>query len=229
VTSAALLWAVPGQAHDDREDVMTVRVGPEDVGQPDRRELLLRVAVGHLEQHSAESLRVTDVAQEAGVAVGLINFYFGGRDGLIAAAQQERIAGATRIDIEGSRAALQGAADLEQLMAGIREVARSTVDRSRGGVRLSRFAAIATAHGRPEVRGGIGGTLSTLIDAMAVLIADGQAQGIVTSRRSPRALATFIQAYSLGMLVHDLDPSPCDDEELLDVAMDAVRTILSEG
>jgi AcrR family transcriptional regulator len=208
---------------------MAVAVRPDDRGQPDRRARLLRVAVGHLDQHSAESLRVSDVAREAGVAIGLINFYFGGRDGLIAAAQQERIAGATRVDIEGSRAALQGAADLEQLMAGIREVARSTVDRSRAGVRLSRFAAISTAHGRPEVREGIGGTLSELIDAMAVLIADGQARGIVTSRRSPRALATFIQAYSLGLLVHDLDPAPCDDEELLDVAMDAVRTILSEG
>jgi AcrR family transcriptional regulator len=209
---------------------MTVSVRHEDDGgQSGRRELLLRAAVDHLEQHSAESLRVTDVARDAGVAIGLINFYFGGRDGLIAAAQQARIAGATRIDIEGSRSALQGAADLEQLMAGIREVARSTVDRSRADVRLSRFAAISTAHGRPEVREGIGGTLSGLIDAMAALIADGQERGIVTSRRSPRALATFIQAYSLGLLVHDLDPAPCDDEELLDVAMDAVRTILSEG
>ncbi len=209
---------------------MTVSARHEaDGGQPDRRSLLLRVAVDHLEQYSAESLRVTDVARDAGVAIGLINFYFGGRDGLIAAAQQERIAGATRIDIEGSRAALEGAVDLEQLMAGIREVARSTVDRSRADVRLSRFAAIATAHGRPQVREGIGGTLSGLIDAMAVLIADGQERGIVTSRRSPRALATFIQAYSLGLLVHDLDPAPCADEELLDVAMDAVRTILSEG
>jgi AcrR family transcriptional regulator len=202
---------------------------PGEDGQPGRRELLLRVAVEHLERRSAESLRVTDIAREAGVAVGLITFYFGGRDGLVSAAQQERIAGATRIDIEGARAALEGADDLDQLMAGIREVARSTVDRSRAGVRLSRFAAISTAHGRPEVREGIGGTLSTLIDAMAVLIADGQARGIVTSRRSPRALATFIQAYSLGLLVHDLDPAPCDDEELLDIAMDAVRTVLSEG
>jgi AcrR family transcriptional regulator len=206
-----------------------VTEGQKGGGLPDRRERLLRVAVDHLEKRSAASLRVSVIAQEAGVAVGLINFYFGGRDGLIVAAQQERIAGATRRDIDGAQAALEGAAGFEQLIAGIREVARSTVDRSRAGVRLSRFAAIATAHGRPEVRSEIGGTLSGLIDAMAVLIADGQERGIVRSSRSPRALATFIQAYSLGLLVHDLDPSPCDDEELLDIAMDAIRTVLSEG
>ncbi len=198
-------------------------------GSSERRERLLQVAMAHLAQRSAESLRVAEVAQEAGVAIGLIDRYFGGRDGLIAAAQQTRITGATQRDIDGSKAALEGATDIEQLMDGIRQVARATIERSRAEVRLSRFAAIATAHGRPEVRDAIGSTLSELVDAMAVLIADGQARGIVRSSRSPRALATFIQAYSLGLIIHDLDTKPCDDEELLDIAMDAVRTILSEG
>jgi AcrR family transcriptional regulator len=193
----------------------------------DRRELLLRATLRHLETGSAASLRVGAIAEEAGVAVGLINHYFGSRDGLIAAAQQARIAGATEQDIAGSRKALAGAENLDALMEGIRKVARHTIDRRRADVRLSRFSAIATAHGRPEARGAIGGTLSELIDAMAGLIADAQERGIVESGRSPRGLATFIQAYSLGLLVHDLDPTPSDDEELLDIAMDAVRRIFS--
>jgi AcrR family transcriptional regulator len=160
---------------------------------------------------------------------GLIKHYFGSRDGLVAAAQQRRIVGATQQDIAGSRDALAGADDLDALMGGIRRVARHTIDRRRADIRLSRFAAIATAHGRPEARGAIGGTLSGLIDAMAELIADAQAKGVIASRRSPRGLATFIQAYSLGLLVHDLDPTPSDDEELLDIAMDAVRRIFSAG
>lgn len=202
---------------------------PAGERQPEGRQRLLQVAMTHLEQHSAESLRVADVAREAGVALGLIDRHFGGREGLVAAAQQQRIIGATRRDIDGSQAALEGATDFDQLMDGIRQVARSTIDRSRAEVRLSRFAAIATAHGRPDVRDAIGETLSGLVDAMAQLIADGQARGIVQSSRSPRALATFIQAYSLGLTIHDLDPVPCDDEELLDIAMDAIRTILTHG
>jgi AcrR family transcriptional regulator len=193
----------------------------------DRRELLLRATVRHLETGNAASLRVGSIAEEAGVAVGLINHYFGSRDGLIAAAQQARIAGATERDIAGSREVLAGAENLDALMEGIQKVARHTIDRRRADVRLSRFSAIATAHGRPEARGAIGGTLSELIDAMAGLIADAQQRGIVKSGRSPRGLATFIQAYSLGLLVHDLDPTPSDDEELLDIAMDAVRRIFS--
>jgi AcrR family transcriptional regulator len=196
-------------------------------GLPARRERLLRVAMRHLESGSAESLRVTTIAAEAGVAVGLINHYFGSRDGLVAAAQQRRIVGETQQDIAGSRAALAGATDFEQLMDGIRMVARQTVDRARAEVRLSRFAAIATAHGRPAARNEIAEVLGGQVGDMAELIADAQARGLVRSARSPRGLATFIQAYSLGLLVHDLDPTPTDDEELLDIAMDAVRAILS--
>lgn len=200
-----------------------------DSGRTGRRELLLRAAVRHLETELAESLRVGAIADEAGVAVGLINHYFGSRDGLISAAQQHRIFGATRQDIAGSRDALVGAADLDELMEGIRTVARHTIDRRRADIRMSRFSAIATAHGRPEVKGIVGETLSELIDAMADLIVDAQARGIVKSRHSPRGLATFIQAYSLGLLVHDLDPTPSDDEEILDIAMDAIRAIFSAG
>jgi len=193
----------------------------------DRRELLLQAAVRCLETRSAESLRVGEIAQQAGVAVGLIKYYFGNRDRLLAAAQQRRIGGAVEQDIAGSHESLAGAADLDGLMEGIRAIARQTVDRRRADIRLSRFAAIATAHGRPEAREHIGATLSRFIDSMAESIADAQVRGIITSRRSPRGLATFIQAYSLGLLIHDLDPTPSDDEELLDIAMDAVRRILS--
>jgi AcrR family transcriptional regulator len=193
----------------------------------DRRELLLQAAVRHLETRSAESLRVGEIAQEAGVAVGLIKYYFGSRDRLLAAAQERRIGGAVEQDITGTHESLAGAADLDGLMEGIRAIARQTVDRRRADIRLSRFAAIAIAHGRPETRGHIGATLSRFIDSMAESIADAQVRGIITSRRSPRGLATFIQAYSLGLLIHDLDPTPSDDEELLDIAMDAVRRILS--
>jgi AcrR family transcriptional regulator len=199
------------------------------VGRPDRRELLLAAAIRHLEQRSAASLRVGHVAREAGVAVGLIKYYFGSREGLVAEAHERRIVGATRQDIAAAREVLTDAEDLDALMAGLRRVIQQTIDRGRADIRLSRFAAIASAHGRPDARRSIGGSLGELIDAMAELIAVAQARGIVTSRRSPRGLATFIQAYSLGLLVHDLDASPSDDEELIDIAVDAIRAILSRG
>jgi AcrR family transcriptional regulator len=200
----------------------------ESAGPPlDGRERLLRAAVRHLEGRSAASLRVTAIADEAEVALGLIRHHFGSRDGLVAAAQQRRIAGATKDDIAGVREVLSGARDLDTVLARLERVARVTLDRGRAATRLSRFAAIATAHGRPDVRDAIGSTLSELVDEMAALIDEAQQEGVVARELDPRALATFIQAYSLGLLLHDLDPARCDDDALLEVIMVAVRAILS--
>lgn len=193
---------------------------------PDGRERLLRAAVRHLETKSAAQLRVTAIAQEADVALGLIRHHFGSRDGMVAAAQQRRLEGATRDDIAATRTLL-GQSDHDSLWDGIEQLTRATVDRTRADVRLSRFASVATAHGRPDVRTAIGGTFGELLDDMAALIREAVDRGLVATPLDPRAIATFIQSYALGLLVHDLDPASVDDEDLSAVIMTAVRAILS--
>ena len=191
------------------------------------RERLLAAAIRHLETHGEAELRVTDIAEEADVAIGLIRHHFGSRDGLVAAAQQRRIEGVTREDLAGMRATLTEVADNDALMARVIELTRAVTDRRRADVRLSRIAAIATAHGRPEAREAIGATLDDLLDDLSVLIMEAQLQGLVRTDLDARAVATFLQAYSLGLIVHDLDPKGPDAGKLTDVIVTAVRAILS--
>ncbi len=187
------------------------------------RERLLAAAIRHLETHGEAELRVTEIAEEADVAIGLIRHHFGSRDGLVAAAQQRRIEGVTREDLAGMRATLTEVADNDALMARVTELTRAVTERRRADVRLSRFAAIATAHGRPEAREAIGATL----DDLSVLIMEAQLRGLVRTDLDARAVATFLQAYALGVIVHDLDPKDPDAAKLTDVIVTAVRAILS--
>ena len=191
------------------------------------RERLLAAAIRHLETHGEAELRVTEIAEEADVAIGLIRHHFGSRDGLVAAAQQRRTEGVTREDLAGMRATLTEVADNDALMARVIELTRAVTDRRRADVRLSRIAAIATAHGRPEAREAIGATLDDLLDDLSVLIMEAQLQGLVRTDLDARAVATFLQAYSLGLIVHDLDPKGPDAGKLTDVIVTAVRAILS--
>jgi AcrR family transcriptional regulator len=193
---------------------------------PSGRERLLQATIRHLETGSAAQLRVTAIAEEADVALGLIRHHFGSRDGMVAAAQQRRLEGATREDIAGTRMLLTSS-DAEHLWAGFEGITRATVDRARSTVRLSRFAAVATAHGRPDVREAIGETFGDLLDEMASIIREAKERRLVATDLPARAIATFIQSYALGLLVHDLDPSSVDDEELVTVIMTALRAILS--
>jgi AcrR family transcriptional regulator len=207
---------------------VTTNVDANDGVRPaDGRERLLATAVRHLETRGEAALRVTELASEAGVAIGLIRHHFGSRDGLVAAAQLRRVQGATGEDIAGARALLGDAADYETLIAGLSDISRRTIDRSRAAVRLSRFAAIATAHGRPAARETIGHALSGMLDEMAALIGEAQERGLVRTDLAPRAVATFIQAYALGMLISDLDPTPPDPDELLDAVLVGLSAILS--
>lgn len=194
---------------------------------PDGRERLLAATIAHLETRSAASLRVTDIAEQADVAIGLIRHHFGSRDGMIAEAQQRRLEGATRTDIDAARRALGKVEDFDTLMAAVLAVTRRTVSRRRAEQRLSRIAAIAIAHGRPDARPGIGATFGDLIDEMAGLIREAQVRDLVRRDLDARALATFMQAYALGMLVHDLDPDAVDEDALVDVVTVALRAILS--
>lgn len=194
---------------------------------PDGRERLLRAAVRHLETHGEAELRVTEIADEADVAIGLIRHHFGSRDGLVAAAQIRRIEGATREDVASARAVLSTAGSTDDLLARIDGLTRAVIDRTRAEVRLSRFAAIATAHGRPEAREAIGGALGDLLDELAGLIREAQQKDLARSDLDPRAIATFIQSYSLGLIVHDLNADRMDADALVAVIGTAVRAVLA--
>jgi hypothetical protein len=56
---------------------------------------------------------------------------------------------------------------------------------------------------------------------------EAQLRGLVRTDLDARAVATFLQAYSLGLIVHDLDPKDPDAEKLTDVIVIAVCAILS--
>ena len=119
------------------------------------------------------------------------------------------------------------AGSTDDLLARIDGLTRAVIDRTRAEVRLSRFAAIATAHGRPEAREAIGGALGDLLDELAGLIREAQEKDLARSDLDPRAIATFIQSYSLGLIVHDLNADRMDAEALVAVIGTALRAVLT--
>jgi AcrR family transcriptional regulator len=189
------------------------------------RARLLAAAIRHLESYGEADLRVTDIAEEADVALGLIRHHFGSRDGLVAAAQQRRVEGATREDFEAARAVLSEVEDNATLLARIATLTHAVTDRSRADVRLSRFAAIASAHGRPDARTAISATVGELLDDLALLIMEAQVRGLVRRDLDARAVATFIQSYALGLVIHDLDPKGPPPEKLINVIVAALTTV----
>jgi AcrR family transcriptional regulator len=191
------------------------------------RERLLSAAIRHLDTHGEAELRVTEIAAETGVAIGLIRHHFGGRDGLVAEAQQVRVEGSTREDLDGVRAVIESAATYQHLRDGVERLVRIPFETSREQVRLSRLAAISSAHGRPDARANIGRTVGGLLDQLAGLLRVAQTRGLIRSDLDTRAVATFIQAYALGLILTDLDPTPADREALIGVILSVLDLLLA--
>jgi AcrR family transcriptional regulator len=190
---------------------------------PDGRQRLIQAALDHLRSSSEADLRVTDIARQADVAVGLIRHHFGSRDGLVTAAQQIRLEGAVKTDLEAAKAFIKSAKDAEEFIEGLRRLTEALLDPSRRDVRLSRIAVIGTAHGRPEVREAYAVTIKELIDVLSVIVLQAQASGLIRRDLDARAIATFVQAYALGMILHDFDPEAVDPDRIVEVILAAVR------
>jgi AcrR family transcriptional regulator len=199
---------------------------PDEAPLPPGAQRLLEAAVAVLDEHGASALRLTDIAARAGVSFGLIGHHFGNREGLVVAAQRARLEGMLRADIEELDQLTAPAADLAAVQRGLRGLSNALVDGSRTEARFGRLAALATAHGQPEARELISQVTGELLDHMTGVIEVLQARGIVRRDLDARAIATFAQAYGLGMVLADLDPTPADSGDLVEVILTALSSFL---
>ena len=173
------------------------------------RERILRAAVDIIAAEGEAALRLADVAAAAGVALSLTTHYFRTRDHLVAEALAERFAGLVRDDLRRiARLVREG--DGGAFRAGLSRLTADVLDRRRATQRLARIAAVGGALGRPDLAERLGDETAALLDELAVVIRSAQEAGLVRDDLDPRALATFLQAYSLGMVVADLDARPSD-------------------
>ena len=189
------------------------------------RERILRAAVEIIAAEGEAALRLADVAAAAGVALSLTTHHFRTRDHLVAEALAERFAGLVRDDLRRiARLVREG--DGGAFREGLVRLTADVLDRRRATQRLARIAAVGGAHGRPDLAQRLGEETAALLDELAVVIRSAQDAGLVRVGLDPRALATFIQAYSLGMVVADLDARPSDRAEVqavIDVFMGSVQ------
>ena len=190
------------------------------------RERILRAAVGIIATEGEAALRLADVAAAAGVALSLTTHYFRTRDHLVAEALAERFAGLVRDDLRRI-ARLVRAGDAAAFRTGLSRLTADVLDRRRAEQRLIRIAAIGGGLGRPELATRLGEETASLLDELSIVVRAAQDAGLVRADLDPRAVATFIQAYSLGMVVADLDVRSSSRGELqavIDAFMDCVGT-----
>lgn len=185
----------------------------------DGRQRLLDAAVRWLESSSEADLRMSAIAEEAGVTIALITHHFGSRDGLITAAQRVRVAGATRQDIEYMNDVLAGQVSAETFRYQLQELFNTILDDARASRRLSRVAALAAAHGRDALKDELSEEVTLLFSALADTVERAQLRGFLRADMDPRAFAAVIQSLLFGFVLSDLDSDSPSWDDICSVVM----------
>jgi AcrR family transcriptional regulator len=196
--------------------------------QPSGRERIFAAALETLERDGEAALRFVDIAGRAGVALSVITHHFATREGLVKALHEHRYGGLVARDEEVLRRIAETAKDRRETAGAIATITAEIVDRSRADVRLARIVSIGAMHGRPDLAGTIRQAATALLDTLTDVVVTGQRNGLIDPEVDARALATFIHAYAVGMIVADLDETPASREALVGVIARAIDAFQSD-
>lgn len=170
--------------------------------------VVILATVKRLEDGGEAAVNIKDLAAETGVSYGAIYHHFKDRDGLIRAAQFERLRQQPGGDLVALGAALDTQGDLVDFVLAIRAIAMSIADPDRAKVRFVRSSVISSSLNNPELRAALTELESGVMVELAALVAKAQELGIADPTLDPKAVAVYIEALSYGIVLMEFMEDP---------------------
>jgi AcrR family transcriptional regulator len=177
------------------------------------RDRVLAIVLELLETGGEAAVRIDEVHARAGVSIGSIYHHFGDRDGLIVAAQLRRFARFAQSEIAALSEIVQRSANLEQFRRAIRQLTLTSRSTVREAERWGRIGVLGSSIGRVELQSEIRTIQTRLTDEFQSHVAQGQARGFFRDDLDARAIAVFVEAYTLGFALNDLDERGVDEKD----------------
>jgi len=177
----------------------------------DTRERVLDVVLEQLEEGGEAAVRIDDLRDRSGVSIGSIYHHFGDRDGVIAAAQLRRFARYAEAEIAALSDIVERSRNVAEFRRSVRQLTVRTGSELRVAERWGRIGVLGSTIGRRALREEVRAVQTRLTDEFHAHVAQGQARGFFRSDLDARAVAAFIEAYSLGLVLNDLDDRAVDE------------------
>ena len=149
---------------------------------------------------------------------------YGGRDGLVATALAKEYEDEVAESTTAMRVVMGSAKSPKDLRNAMHATTAFTHQRSRNVNRINRAGGIAGTRGRPELRARLEEAQTRLTDALEQLIEDCQQRGLIAPRHHPRALASFLQANTLGIVLTEFDSK--NDEAALGHRLEVIEHVI---
>lgn len=174
---------------------------------------LITTTMNLIEERPLEEIRSDEVLERSGVSKGSLYHHFSDFSELLNTALVARFAQEVDLNIEIISKTLIHARSKEELFQGLAQVTVATQKAESRSIRFERARIIALSEGNHILQVQLAAEQDRLTDAVTDLVRESINKGFIREDLNPRAIAVFIQAYSLGKVVDDVAKNPVNLED----------------
>ena len=174
---------------------------------------LTEAAATLIDELGSQGFTVEQLLEKSNISKGSLYHHFEDFHDVIMQAQVLRFARYVEDDIAALTNVLLASTSREDLFGRLDLISRATHDPARSVRRADRIEILAGARHSEKMKNALGPTQARLTGAIADLVREMKAKQFISEDLDPAAVAVFIQAYSLGLIVNDVSDQPIDLEE----------------
>ena len=188
---------------------------------------LLEVTKRLIAEHGTDGFTVEMVLSESGISRGSLYHHFQDFPDLVESALVEVNRSYVDASIELTARAVGAVNSKQEFLAAIDLVTRTLHSEDRFKARIDRVRMIALCADSPSFRAKFGEAQAELVDNLADVIRGAQENGWARRDFDPRALATFMSAYTVGVTLNDVSADPVSFDEWNELVRDVILRFLN--
>ena len=187
---------------------------------------LIDTAIVFLKQMPINEISVDMILKESNISKGSMYHHFEDLGELLDTAIIEQFAKWVDESIRVLSEVLTAATTRQEMFDGLVKVTELTQSASLHPVRLQRIQAIAKAHGNPKMSHLLQVEQDRLTEAIGDIIIDAQEKDLVSQSVNAKALAVFIQAYTLGKIIDDISSESSEQNAWNSIVHELIKSLV---
>lgn len=192
------------------------------------KRLLVETVVSMLDAKTPNEILAEEVLDVSGVSKGSMYHHFEDLQELVETAQVFRYSKWIDASIDYLTKNVATARSKEGLRESLLNLTNFTQSDDRKGARAERARALAACFENPRMAKQMGKETERLTDAIADVTEEVKNKGLFRADVDSKTLATFIQAYTLGKIVNDYNPTGVKEEQWVAFIMNIVEETFME-
>ena len=193
---------------------------------PEVAQRLVDATIEVIDTRGETAVRVQEIVSTVGTQIPVLYRHFGNREGLVQAAQADRLHDAITSDLRYVSSLFETATTAEEFRSLVDVVLGIASDPERADVRAKRINMLGSTYARPALIAAVAQIQSRSVDGIAEVFAPAQQQGWIRPELDLSAFAAWFAGQMLGRILIELGDSQVDGEVWNELSASAVRHLL---